>query len=39
MDKILWDLFKTTGDIKYFLMLQKLEVQDGKQENKRNSTK
>lgn len=25
MDKILWDLFKNTGDIKYFLMLQKLE--------------
>ena len=39
MDKILWDLFKTTGDIKYFLLLQKLEVQDGKQENKRNSAK
>ncbi len=39
MDKILWDLFKTTGDIKYFLLLQKLEVQDGKQEIKRNSTK
>ena len=39
MDKILWDLFKSTGDIKYFLLLQKLEVQDGKQENKRNSNK
>ena len=39
MDKILWDLFKTTGDIKYFLLLQKLEVQDGKQENQRNSAK
>lgn len=39
MDKILWNLFKTTGDIKYFLLLQKLEVQDGKQENKRNSAK
>lgn len=39
MDKILWNLFKTTGDIKYFLLLQKLEVQDGKQENKGNSNK
>ncbi len=26
MDNILWDLFKATGDIKYFLLLQKLEV-------------
>ena len=39
MDKILWDLFKTTGDIKYFLLLQKLGGQDGKQENQRNSAK
>lgn len=35
MDKILWDLFKTTGDIKYFLLLQKLEVtKDGDQKNR-----
>ena len=26
MDTVLWDLFKATGDIKYFLLLQKLEV-------------
>lgn len=39
MDKILWDLFKNTGDIKYFLLLQKLEVtKDGKQENRRDRT-
>lgn len=40
MDKILWDLFKKTGDIKYFLLLQKLEVIDnGDQKNKRDSSK
>jgi len=37
MDKILWDLFKTTGDIKYFLLLQKLEVNKyGDNEGRRN---
>ena len=37
MDKILWDLFKTTGDIKYFLLLQKLEVnKDGDNEDRRD---
>lgn len=40
MDKVLWDLFKTTGDIKYFLLLQKLEVtKGGNQEDRRNNTK
>ena len=40
MDKILWDLFKTTGDIKYFLLLQKLEVIDsGNQEARGDSSK
>jgi len=38
MDKILWDLFKTTGDIKYYLLLQKLEVnKDGNTKNRGNS--
>ena len=40
MDKILWDLFKKTGDIKYFLLLQKLEVIDnGDQKARRDSSK
>lgn len=40
MDKLLWDLFKKTGDIKYFLLLQKLEVIDnGNQEIRRDSSK
>ena len=40
MDKILWDLFKKTGDIKYFLLLQKLEVvEGGNQETRRDSSK
>ncbi len=40
MDKILWDLFKTTGDIKYFLLLQKLEVvEDGDKKTRGNSSK
>lgn len=40
MDKILWDLFKKTGDIKYFLLLQKLEVvNNGDKEARGNSSK
>ena len=40
MDKILWDLFKKTGDIKYFLLLQKREVvEDGNQKTGRDSNK
>jgi len=40
MDKILWDLFKTTGDIKYFLLLQKLGVvNSGDKETRGNSSK
>lgn len=38
MDKILWDLFKKTGNIKYFLLLQKIEgSKDGNKESRRNS--
>ena len=40
MDKILWELFRTTGDIKYFLLLQRLEVnKNGNHENRGNSSK
>ncbi len=40
MNDILWDLFKATGDIKYFLLLQKLEVtKSGNKEARGNSTK
>lgn len=35
MDEILWNLFKKTGDIKYFLLLQKIEVtEDGNNEGR-----
>ena len=38
MDKILWDLFKTTGDIKYYLLLQKLGVdKNGDSKSRGNS--
>lgn len=40
MDKILWDLFKKTGDMKYFIMLKNLEGEDnGIKENRRDNTK
>lgn len=35
MDKILWDLFKQTGDIKYFNLLGKIERSNG-YENRKN---
>ena len=25
MDKVLWELFKKTGDIKYYILIKKLE--------------
>ena len=28
MNKILWDLFKKTGDIKYYIMVKRLEGED-----------
>ena len=43
MDKILWDLFKKTGDMKYFLMLKRLNNLEGEKngvkENRGNSNK
>ena len=42
MNKILWDLFKETGDIKYYNLLQALEKRSDDDENRRsrrNSTK
>lgn len=40
MDKVLWNLFKRTGDIKYFLLLQKLEVtKDGDHKGRRYCNK
>ena len=38
MEDLLWNLFKRTGDIKYFLLLQKLEVvARGDQKDRGNS--
>lgn len=37
MDKILWNLFKTTGDCRYFIMLKELENLDGNKESKGNN--
>ncbi len=28
MEELLWDLFKNTGDIKYFMMLKRLKDED-----------
>ena len=40
MDKILWDLFKKTGDIKYFMLIKKLEGEDdGDKKSRGNNTK
>lgn len=38
MDKILWDLFKKTGDMKYYIMLKNLEGEiNGIKESRRDS--
>lgn len=41
MEKLLWDLFKETGDIKYFNLLGKLERsrKHGNNKNRRNSSR
>ncbi len=40
MEDLLWNLFKKTGDIKYFLLLQKLEVVvNGDQKTRRDRNK
>ncbi len=40
MEDLLWNLFKKTGDIKYFLLLQKLEVvANGDQKTRGDSSK
>lgn len=41
MEKLLWDLFKETGDIKYFNLLGRLERSRnyGNNKNRRNSNK
>lgn len=38
MDKNLWDLFKTTGDLRYYILLRKLEHVDENIESERNSS-
>ena len=40
MEKILWELFKKTGDIKYYLMIKELgSVKDENNKNRRNCNK
>ena len=41
MEKLLWDLFKETGDIKYFNLLGRLERSRkyGNNKNRRNSNR
>ena len=40
MDKLLWDLFKKTGNIKYFMLIRKLEGEkSGDKESRGNNTK
>ena len=40
MDKILWDLFRNTGDYRYYIMLKKMEnvLEDGNKKSKRNNS-
>ncbi len=37
MEKNLWELFKTTGDLRYYILLRKLEQEDEVNKGKRNS--
>ena len=38
MENKIWDLFKLTGDIKYYMMFKEMEKQkDAKDRSKRNS--
>ncbi len=37
MEKNLWELFKTTGDLRYYILLRKLEQEDEVNKDKRNS--
>ena len=39
--ELVWNLFKKTGDIKYYLMAKKIEGEDGasNQEDRRNCNK
>lgn len=41
MEKLLWDLFKETGDIKYFNLLGKIErsKRNGNHKDRRNYTR
>ena len=40
MEKLLWELFKKTGDIKYYLMIKELgSVKNENNKNRRNSDK
>lgn len=40
MEEILWQLFKKTGNIKYFLMIKELgSVEDEDKENRGNSSR
>lgn len=39
MEKILWDLFKKTGEIKYYLLYQELRGQNGEDNSRRDSFK
>lgn len=38
MDKNLWNLFKTTGDLRYYILLRKLEQAYEDIESKRDSS-
>ncbi len=38
MKNKIWDLFKLTGDIKYYMMYKEMEnIEDAESENERNS--
>jgi len=40
MDKILWEIFKKTGDIKYYLFAKKIGcAENGNRKSRRNSNR
>lgn len=40
MEEILWEMFKKTGDIKYYLFIRKLgSVESGNRKGRRNSNR
>ena len=39
MEKLLWDLFKKTGDVKYYLLYNKVRGENGESNSRGNNHK